>query len=341
MNKKLLIGGIIIFVIAFAAAGYFLFGHQSTEKPFSGINIIFFPGGSQTDPFASVVYNGAKAAQENLGANVKYMWSNWDTDTMVSQFKEAISEKPDAICIMGHPGEEILGPLVDEAERDGIIVTVQNVDLPNIREEYTSNGMGYVGQNVYGAGYQLAIGAIKKYNLKSGDEALVLGFFNKTGSFAARAMRTTGIVDGLAQANITVYTGDEPDDVGATYTSEISYQWFSEQINKYPNIKVLLVDGNGGITPAVAADLKRMGKKPNELPYGGFDLSTDTITYIQEGYIGLISDQQPYLQGYLPILQACMTKKYGFAGLYIDTGVGLIDQSNVDAVSKLSDEKIR
>jgi simple sugar transport system substrate-binding protein len=158
---------------------------------------------------------------------------------------------------------------------------------------------------------------------------------------ADRAKRTDGIVDALKQAGAVVHTVDIPSEVNSDYTSEISYKWFSEQINKYPNIKVLLVDGNGGVTPAVAADLKRMGKKPNELPYGGFDLGVDTIKYIQEGYIGLISDQQPYLQGYLPILQSCLTKKDKFAGLFIDTGVGLIDSSNVDAVASLAVKGIR
>jgi simple sugar transport system substrate-binding protein len=344
MNKKALWVIIVVLLLALIGGGYYLMTQktkQTQAKRFQGINIVFFPGGSETDPFASVVYNGAKAAEEDFGPNVKYMWSGWNTDKMITQFKEAIDQNPDAICLMGHPGEESLAPLIDEAERKGIIVTVQNVDLPNIRQKYTSEGMGYVGQNVYGAGYILGAGAAKKYSLKAGDEVLVLGFFNKVGALAVRAERTTGIVDALKKAGVTVDTVDVPDNVAADYTSDVSYQWFSEQVNKYPKIKVLLVDHNGGVTPAVAAHLKKMGKKPNELPYGGFDLSPETIQYIKEGYIGLVSDQQPFLQGYLPILQACLTKQDNFAGLYIDTGVGLIDDSNVDAVSKLSAEKIR
>jgi simple sugar transport system substrate-binding protein len=74
---------------------------------------------------------------------------------------------------------------------------------------------------------------------------------------------------------------------------------------------------------------------------GGFDLSAETVAGIQSGYIGLILDQQPYLQGYLPIVQACMTKKYGFGGLYIDTGVGLIDSTNVNEVAGLAAKGVR
>ena len=40
-------------------------------------------------------------------------------------------------------------------------------------------------------------------------------------------------------------------------------------------------------------------------------------------------DQQPWLQGYLPILQLCLTKTYGFSGLHIDTGGGFADKGNI------------
>ena len=336
----------VVVIVAALGAGIF-FGPAlikpsvSAGKLCSGVNIDFFGGGTPQDVFAKVVYAGALQAQSDLGANVNYIWSGWDSDKMVSQFKDAVAGLPDAIAMMGHPGASALGPLIDEAERKNIIVTMQNVDIPSVRTKYVSNGFGYVGQDVYGSGLLLGTGAVRKYNLKKGDESLVIGMFNKTGALADRARRTDGIVDGLKQVGVIVHTVDVPPEVAADYTSEISYQWFSTQINKYPNIKVLLVDHNGGVTPAVAADLKRMGKKPNELPYGGFDLSSDTIKYIKEGYIGLISDQQPYLQGYLPILQSCLTKKYKFAGLFVDTGVGLIDSSNVDAVANLAAKGVR
>jgi len=49
----------------------------------------------------------------------------------------------------------------------------------------------------------------------------------------------------------------------------------------------------------------------------------------------------PYLQGYLPILQACLTKKYGFSGLHIDTGSSFIDESNIDLIEVLVKQQIR
>ncbi len=47
-------------------------------KHFAGIKIVFFPGGNEGCPFASVVYKGALAAQKDLGCDVEYVWSDWD-----------------------------------------------------------------------------------------------------------------------------------------------------------------------------------------------------------------------------------------------------------------------
>ncbi|MDH4209452.1 MAG: substrate-binding domain-containing protein, partial [Anaerolineae bacterium] len=112
----------------------------ATGKTCEGVKIIFFPGGPPGCPFGTVVYNGAVAAAADLGADVEYMFSDWDTTKMIDQFKEAMATSPDGIAIMGHPGDDAFGTLVDEAESKGIIVTSQNTTLPTIEEKYKSQG---------------------------------------------------------------------------------------------------------------------------------------------------------------------------------------------------------
>ena len=62
---------------------------------------------------------------------------------------------------------------------------------------------------------------------------------------------------------------------------------------------------------------------------------------VKDGYLNLIVDEQPYLNGYLPILNICLTKKFGFSGLHVNRGVIFVDSSNVDAVAPLVDKAIR
>ena len=61
---------------------------QDDGKFCEGTNITFFPGGPEGDPFATVVYNGAKAAEAALGPSVNYVWSNWSIDEMEKLFDD-------------------------------------------------------------------------------------------------------------------------------------------------------------------------------------------------------------------------------------------------------------
>jgi len=105
-------------------------GPAAEGKTCEGVKIVFFTGGPPRCPFGTVVYNGALAAAADLGADVEYMFSDWDPKKMVRQFGKAITTNPDGIAIMGHPGDDALEALVDEARAKGIIVTSQNTTLP-------------------------------------------------------------------------------------------------------------------------------------------------------------------------------------------------------------------
>ena len=67
----------------------------------------------------------------------------------------------------------------------------------------------------------------------------------------------------------------------------------------------------------------------------------ETAQAVKEGYQNLVIDQQPFLQGYIPILNICLTKKFGFSGLDINTAGAFVDSTNVDAVAPLAAVEIR
>jgi len=73
----------------------------------------------------------------------------------------------------------------------------------------------------------------------------------------------------------------------------------------------------------------------------GFDLSGPTAQAIKAGYVRAVLDQQPFLQGYLPIMQMYLTSKFGFAGFDVDTGAAIISKANIDAVAPLAAAGIR
>lgn len=335
MMKKLAIISIaLMFVVGLMLVGGPHAGAQAAEKHFKGINIVFFPGGSEGGPFASVVYRGAKAAEEDLGCKVDYVWSGWLPDKMVAQFKDAIARKPDGIAVMGHPGVAAYAPLVDEAVAKGIIVTSQNTTLPAIEEKYKAKGFGYVGQELYPSGLMLGNGAAQRAGLKKGDRAMVWGLLGQE----TRGLRTKGCIDALKKLGVTVDYIEISDAVNSD--ASLGTPIVSSYIATHPDVKLLIAD-HGALTATLGTYLKAARKKPGDIYTAGFDLSAATATAIKEGWVGCVLDQQPWLQGYLPIVQICLTKKYGFAGLHIDTGAAIIDKSNIDFVAPLAAKGIR
>ena len=55
----------------------------------------------------------------------------------------------------------------------------------------------------------------------------------------------------------------------------------------------------------------------------------------------LTSDQQPFQQGYMPILSLCQQIVYGLAPMNVDTGAGFVSPENYKAVATLAGEGLR
>lgn len=301
---------------------------------YEDISIWFDTGGPEGCSFGTIVYNGALAAEEDLGCDVTYLFSGWDAQTMIENFKLALAAEPDGICVMGHPGIDAYAPLIEEAEEKGIIVTSQNSDLAAIQEKYVGNGFGYVGQDLYGSGLTLGRTAVSKWDLQPGDLALVWGWLSQ----GTRGLRTKGCIDSLEEAGLIVDYIEVSKEGQADLSLDVPAiaAWFSAN----PDAKVMLADG-GGNTVLVSNIMKAAKKDPGEIKVAGFDLSPATAEAIKSGYVGFVLDQQPFLQGYLPILQVCLTKRYNFVGLNIDTGGGIVDETNIDLLSDLAEKGIR
>lgn len=327
--KILLISVVLLGIIAAPA----LAQNKNSVDP---VEIYFFPGGSPGGSFATVVYNGAKKAAKILGDRVKvrYKWSDWNPQKMINQFQEAIAANPDGIAIMGHPGVNAFKPFVEKAEEKGIIVTSQNVTLPALEKKYKSKGFGYVGQELYSSGYTLGKAAVKRAGLKKGDKALVWGLKSEP----TRGKRTRGAIDALKDIGIKVDYIEISSEVDADASAGIPVIVGYLQSN--PDCKLVITD-HGALTATQEQYFKSAGLGPDEIYGAGFDLSPATVRSIKSGYTDLTLDQQPYLQGFLPIFQIYLTEKYKFSGLHIKTGSGLVGEWNIDEIAPLVKKQIR
>jgi simple sugar transport system substrate-binding protein len=298
------------------------------------MKITFFPGGTAGGGFETVVYNGAKAAEAAFGPTMTYQWSDWDPSKMVTQFQEAVATKPDGIAVMGHPGDDAFDSLIDDAESQGILVTVMNTELPKAQAKYASAGTGYVGAVLHDAGAALATEAINRGGLKSGDKVFVWGLKAQPG----RGERTLGITDTLEKAGMNVVYLEIDDATNADPAAGVSA--FTGMASANPDLKAIFTD-HGNVTSTIPTYMKAANLAPGSIYAAGFDASAATVQGVKDGYINLVIDQQQYLQGFLAVQQLCLSHKYGFSGLFVNTGGGFIDKSNIDVIAPLVEQQIR
>lgn len=302
------------------------------DKWCSDVHIRFFAGGAEGDAFASIVYNGARQAEHDLGAKVDYVFSGWKPENMTQQLREAVAAKPDGIAMMGHPGEAAIMPLADEAAKAGIKMMYQNVPLPNVVAKF---GGGYVGAQQQPQGYALGQEAIRRYGLKKGDKVIVFGPWDQE---PERYVREGGTIDAFSEAGIEVTklvagadVGNDPNLLIPVVTAALANQ---------PDVKLIAYPG-GQPLGNVPAYMKAAGKKPGEIIQIGFDTSPQIIEGFKDGWVQLTADQQPFLQGYMPILSLCQQVVFGLAPVNVDTGAGFVTPENYQAVATLATEGLR
>jgi len=79
----------------------------------------------------------------------------------------------------------------------------------------------------------------------------------------------------------------------------------------------------------------------HDVVHGGFDLGPWMAELMDFGYSYVTIDQQPYLQGYLPVVQLHLANRAAFSGWDVDTGGGVVNQGNIHQIVPLMEAGIR
>jgi simple sugar transport system substrate-binding protein len=301
------------------------------DKWCKDVHIRFFTGGGEGDAFGTIVYNGARQAAADTGAQVDYLFSKWNSETMIQQLREAIAAKPDGIAMMGHPGNAAILPLAEEAAKAGIKMMYQNVPVD---EAVAKFGGGYVGAQQKEQGRALGEEALRRFHFQKGDGAIVVSDFAQI----ERAQRELGIVEVFEAAGMTVVKLQQPEEMKADPNAGIPI--ITAALAANPNTKVIAYAGGQQLGTAPAY-MQAAGKKPGEIINISFDTSPQIIEAFKGGWVQLTADQQPFQQGYLPVLNLCEQVVYGLGPINVDTGAGFVTPDNYESVAKLAQEGLR
>ena len=304
---------------------------EARDKWCKGVHLRFFVGGAEGDSFGTIVYNGAKQAERDLGPTVDYIFSGWDVERMTQQLREAIAVKPDGIAMMGHPGDAALMPLAEEAAAGAIKMMYQNVPVPKVMAKF---GGGYVGPQVAQLGRALGAEVVKRAGLKPGDVALMQGPFENEN----RGARERGTVAAMEEAGVKVIKiNSQP---GWAADPNLALPIITAALARYPEVKAVGY-GGGQMLGNVPAFMQAAGKKPGEIFNFGVDTSPQVVEGFKGGWVQLAADQQPFMQGYLPILGLCQQIVYRFTPISLDTGAGFVTPDNYKDIAKLATEGVR
>ena len=252
---------------------------------------------------------------------------------MVTQFRDMIGQKPDGIAMMGHPGDAALMPLAEEADAAGIKVMYMNVDVPEVRAK---TGSGFVGASLYNQGRALAAESIRLAGdrLKPGDTAIVMSRWEA----GNRAQRELGLADALEDFGMTVIKLQEAE--GASADQMLQLPVLTSAVLSNPGVKLIGYPGGPWVS-AAPVFMDSMGVEPGSIIGVGFDIGQGVKESLESGHMLVTADQQPYQQGYLPVLSLCQQLVYKLAPMNVDTGSGFVTVDTVAEVAELANQGYR
>ena len=207
----------------------------------------------------------------------------------------------------------------------------QNVPVPAVVDKF---GGGYVGAQQAPQGHALGVETVRRFGLKAGDMAIVIVASNDVN----RSAREEGTAKALEEGGVKVVRLASEPEWAADPNLAIPVITAALQAN--PTAKVIVYPGGQQLGNA-ATYMKAAGKKPGEIFNVGFDTSPQIVEAFKGGWVQLTADQQPFLQGYLPILSLCEQIVYGLAPINVDTGAGFVTPDNYKAVAELATEGLR
>jgi simple sugar transport system substrate-binding protein len=289
------------------------------------VRIAVVTHGQASSPFWAIVRTGVTAAERQMGVQVDYEAPDvYSLDRMIELVDQAVASRP-AGLVVSLP-EPALAPAIRRAVEAGVPV----VSINSGSDVYRSLGvLAHVGQPEqragYAAGRRLARAGVRRalcVNQQVGNQGL-----DARCAGLARAMREAG---GSARV-LSV----EDEDTAAT-PRQIGAAVVEEDIDG-----ILATNATSALQAADGVDrVRRTGR----VEIGAFDLGPDVLEAVRAGRLLFAVDQQPYLQGYLPVVMLANRARYGLLpsqGDVVATGANFVTQANADQALELSRRSIR
>jgi simple sugar transport system substrate-binding protein len=267
-----------------------------------------------TNPFFVPTKYGAEDACKLLGCS--YQWTGSETSNvneMVNAMNTAITGGANGIGVCLIDKKAFNGP-TDAALKAKIPVVAYNAD------EESNNRLCYIGQDLFLSGQEMGKRILDL--VPSGDVAL----FIATPGASNIQPRIDGAQDTIKKSGkgVTAHTVA----TGAALPAELSV--IDSYATGHADTKgYFAVDA--GSTQSVGQTMQKHNLRSKGVKAGGYDLTPITQKLLASDQMDFTIDQQPYLQGFLPVLQLFLYNVSGSLTGMADTNTGLkfLDKTTV------------
>jgi simple sugar transport system substrate-binding protein len=238
------------------------------------------------DPLFVATQFGAQDAAALVGCSTQWTGSpKGSAEETARAVRAAVSRKADGIAV-SIPDERVLAPALETASRARIPLVSFNVGPVNGRT-------AYVGENPYASGARA--GAELARLVPRG--AVVV--FAPASSRGSAQRRLEGVLGALARANRAATTVRLAGDVRQQQRKVESTLAAGTGIRG-----AVAVEGVG--TLALGRALQKRGR--HAVRGGGYDLLPADVRLVADGVLDFVVDQQPYVQGFAPVIQLFLAR---------------------------------
>lgn len=286
-----------------------------------GERFVLISHAPDSDSWWNTIKNAVKQAGEDLNVTVQYRNpTTGDLADMARIVEQAIASKPDGLIVTIADYDLLKGPISSAVKRGIPVVTI---NTGSQKQSESLGAMMHVGQPEYDAGF----GGGKKAAAAGVKSFLCVNHYMTNPMSVDRCQ---GFADALG-----VELGKQMIDSG-TDPSEIQAK-VEAYLRSNPDTEAILTLGPTSAHPTLRA-LNKL-KNKDSYYFVTFDLSGEIAAAIKDGTINAAIDQQPYLQGYIPVVFLTLNARYGLsAANHINSGPGFITKDNIEMVEKYAGE---
>jgi simple sugar transport system substrate-binding protein len=300
-----------------------------------------------SDSWWNTIKNAIKQAGEDFGVTVDYRNpSTGDLADMARSIEQASARNYDGVITSIADIDVLKKPLAQVIAKKIPLVTINSGTTAQSEQ---LGAIMHVGQPEYDAGK--AAGERAK---AAGAKSFLCVNHNATNTTQFERCKGFGDALGVDYKKSTLDTGDDP----TTVESKVS-----AYLRKNPTTAAVLALGPNSAHPTLKA-IAKLGLK-GKIFMATFDLSPEISAGIKDGTVAFAIDQQPYLQGYIPVAVLALMKQqgtqdlakvmaalqanpkvkarfdeYGLAPVYgtrhISSGPGFVTKDNIAKVEKFA-----